>query len=297
MAVRQNALKLMIIAGILVLLLMPGSSLAGSADLGLSRAGLPDRGGRQPLQLGLDPGYLKGYIADTGSIATGLPSWSMSAWLKIPVIAGVTTVLADDEDNIQRWLQNRRSLDSNRVAAFAKVFGDGKCVVPALAALYCAGRVLDGERARRTALLGMESLAITGLFTEALKYATQKHRPVSGDLEDVSWDGPGLSGANLSFPSGHAAAAFAVATVAASVYSDNPIVPPLAYGTAALCAYSRLNDNAHWMSDVLVGSAIGYFTAKAVVGLHGGETRARHRFGVAPVVNSDLAGLSVSYGF
>jgi hypothetical protein len=42
----------------------------------------------------------------------------------------------------------------------------------------------------------------------------------------------------------------------------------LAYGISTVSALSRLHDNDHWASDVFLGSAIGYFTAKAILALH-----------------------------
>jgi membrane-associated phospholipid phosphatase len=44
----------------------------------------------------------------------------------------------------------------------------------------------------------------------------------------------------------------------------------LAYGIATLTALSRVNDNAHWASDVFFGAIIGYFTAKAIMALNNG---------------------------
>jgi hypothetical protein len=58
-------------------------------------------------------------------------------------------------------------------------------------------------------------------------------------------------------------------------YADHSLVPPLAYCAATLGALSRVNDNAHWMSDIILGSAIGHFTAKAIVGRHGGGASSR----------------------
>lgn len=249
----------------------------------------------EAMTLKLNGGYLRGYASHTKSILTSPSSWRFSGWLKASLILGVTAVLADDEEDVQAWLQDKRSTDTDRVARWVKPLGNGRYTLPALGALYCYGRLRGSERAARTALLGLESFAITGLFTETIKHVSHKHRPMSGDFETVMWDGPSASGANLSFPSGHAASAFAIATVVASEYEDNLVVPPLVYGAAGLCAYSRLNDNAHWLTDVILGAAIGYFTAKAVVGLHGSGTHGR--LSLSPVVNDRYAGLSLCRSF
>ena len=94
--------------------------------------------------------------------------------------------------------------------------------------------------------------------------ATHRHRPNSGNSSS-SWDGFKFSKDNVSFPSGHAATAFACATVIANEYKGNRTIVNTAYGLATLSALSRINDNDHWSSDVFIGSAIGYFTAKAII--------------------------------
>ena len=85
-----------------------------------------------------------------------------------------------------------------------------------------------------------------------------------------------------------------VATVIASEY-DNIIVPTLAYGVATITALNRISHNAHWSSDTFVGSAIGYFTGKAVVASHRGGKEGRLSF--TPMVIGDTVGMGVTYKF
>jgi membrane-associated phospholipid phosphatase len=238
--------------------------------------------------------YFKGFLGDTRDVLMAPSGWSPSTWIKFSLLVGLTATLADEEEDIQNWVQKHRNSDTDGVARFVKPFGDGKYTVPALAALYCVGHFSDDAKARRTALLGIESFVVTGIFTETIKHTSHKHRPRSGNLEEVVWDGPGVSSANLSFPSGHAASAFAVATVVASGYGDHAVVPPLVYGAATLCALSRVHDNAHWMSDVVIGTAIGHFTAKAIIGLSGGTGR---NLSLQPVISNGRSGLSLAYRF
>lgn len=61
---------------------------------------------------------------------------------------------------------------------------------------------------------------------------------------------------NPSMPSGHAVAAFALATVI-SYLSTHAWVQQLAWCVAVLVALSRLYVGVHWLSDVLVGGAMG----------------------------------------
>jgi hypothetical protein len=239
--------------------------------------------------------YFKGYVSDARAIVTSPLAWRSTDWLKFSLIAGVALTVAQEEDDIQHWMQDNRSDDSNIVAGITEPLGNGKYAVPALGALYCYGRLFGDDRARRAGLLSIESVVISGAVTAAVKYLSHKHRPGAIQADEIPWEGPGLSTANLSFPSGHSACAFAIGTVVASEYGDNAFVPPLAYGAAALCAWSRLHDNAHWVSDIIIGSAIGHFTGRAVVGLHGGGGEGD--FSLVPAVNETGAGLSLSYKF
>jgi len=225
------------------------------------------------LSLGLD--YFKGYLSDAGAIVASPLSWRGEEWLKFSAVVAVTFVISSEEDDVQSWVQKSRNDDTDMVAQYTGPAGSGKYVLPALVGLYGYGRIAGRDRAERTALLGMESVILSGFFTNAVKYLTHKHRPGHAYGNDVSWNGPGLSHADLSFPSGHSTCSFAVATVVALEYGDNSLVPPLAYCAATLAALSRVNDNAHWMSDIILGSAIGHFTARAIVSRHGGGPASR----------------------
>jgi len=215
-------------------------------------------------ELKLNGDYFEGYVSDIKNILTSPSHWQRSDWIKASFITGITAGLYTQDQKIQNWAQENRSSISDRISEFAKPFGDGRYTLPGLGALYLYGHFFKNEKAQRTALLSLESFVISGLFVQALKFTGHRHRPSSGDPYNT-WDGPSFSTSNLSFPSGHSSSAFAIATVIASEYRDKTFIPPLAYGIATLTALSRVNDNAHWASDVFFGAIIGYFTAKAII--------------------------------
>src|SRR2546430_6081458 len=73
-----------------------------------------------------------------------------------------------------------------------------------------------------------------------------------------------------SFPSGHSVAAFAAAAAVSSETStwwpsSRWIIGPAMFGGAALTGISRMYDNKHWASDVIVGGGIGTFAGLKVV--------------------------------
>ena len=81
-----------------------------------------------------------------------------------------------------------------------------------------------------------------------LKYSINRTRP---------------NGHDASFPSGHTATAFTGATLLAHEYGDRSIWIPIAgYTVATATGVMRVLNNRHYVSDVIVGAAVGILTAE-----------------------------------
>jgi hypothetical protein len=243
----------------------------------------------------LDKEYFKGYVTDFKNIITSPARWDTCDWITAVAVTGVAAGLYDNDAKIQKWAQNHRTTTTDKIGDNVTLVGFGVLTAPVVGGMYLYGYMVDDGKMRKTSLLTVESFVLTGVFVQILKNAAGRHRPYTGDPPHT-WDGPSAhnSASRMSFPSGHGSSAFAIATVIASEY-DNIIVPTLAYGVAAITALNRVSHNAHWSSDTLVGSAIGYFTGKAVVASHrgGGEGR----LSLAPMVIGDSAGMGMTYKF
>jgi undecaprenyl-diphosphatase len=100
-----------------------------------------------------------------------------------------------------------------------------------------------------TVRLAVAALAGTNLVVEVLKRAVGRQRP---DGEQKR--------SNSSFPSSHAANAFAVAWVLGARWRRGI---PLFVALALLVAFSRMYLNRHFLSDVVVGALIGVICAWA----------------------------------
>src|SRR5262249_55631828 len=83
--------------------------------------------------------------------------------------------------------------------------------------------------------------------------------------------GRGLKGDKYqSFPSGHTVAAFAAAAAVVNETSRwwpnyTWFIAPTMFGGASLVGVSRMYNNRHWASDVMMGAAIGTFAGNKVV--------------------------------
>jgi membrane-associated phospholipid phosphatase len=143
-----------------------------------------------------------------------------------------------------------------------RVCGSGYGASSIAGAFYLIGRATHNARARETGLLGGEALIDSGIVAAVLKSSTQRPRPRAGKERGDFFDG------GLSFPSGHTIAAWSLATVIANEYKDRPYVRFGVYGLAALMSASRFTGRNHFLSDVLVGSAIGYGIGRYVYRVH-----------------------------
>jgi membrane-associated phospholipid phosphatase len=243
--------------------------------------------GTKPVELNGD--YFKGYLTDTGNILTSPARWNRSDWLEASLVTGVAVGLYTQDDHIQRWVQKHKNTTTSNLADDAKKVWI--ISIPALVGLGAYGYVSSDDKAKTTFLLATESFVIDGVFVQALKRTTGRHRPYTGDPHDT-WSGFTSNSAHFSFPSGDSSSAFAIATVVASEY-DNMIVPPLVYGASTLIALERVHNNAHWSSDVFVAAAIGYFTGKAVVASHTKQSN----LSFEPFIDGNDKGVLVSYRF
>ena len=137
--------------------------------------------------------------------------------------------------------------------------GSGYATGGFVAALYLIGRSEGNAHLRETGLLAGEALIDTGILAQGLKVITQRPRPTTDDHSGEFYD------KGSSFPSGHAISAWSVATVVAYEYGDDkPWVKFLAYGTAATVSIACYTSGNHYLSDVFVGSALGYGVGRFV---------------------------------
>lgn len=162
-------------------------------------------------------------------------------------------------------VQELRSPFTDGVARIGDTFGDGRYLLPAVGAAYLAGRVFHNDPVARTAWRAGKAAVVAGGATLVIKELVGRARPWQGGDADsfVPFDG------RVSFPSGHTAVAFAVATAVARSTADRWSDIAL-YSAATLTALARINDDAHWTSDVLAGAALGYLTGRWATRARGG---------------------------
>lgn len=245
-----------------------------------------------PFTVKLNGDYLESFWHDSKSIAISPFHWSGKQWAQfggVVTTAGGLYFLADA--NLKDWSQSNKTHTTEQISSVLEVVGNGKCPIFTAGALFIYSTIAKKPKAQRTALLILNSYLITGATAQFSKFMTSRHRPWS-NAKFNEWDGPSLDGKHTSFFSGHSTTVWAFATVFAMEYKEKKWVVPIAYSIAGLSALSRIHDNAHWASDVFVGSAFGYFLTKTIVRNH---QRDEGGLSVYPAINGK--GLVLNYGF
>jgi membrane-associated phospholipid phosphatase len=170
-----------------------------------------------------------------------------------------------------------------------------------IAGLTCwVGRHNGDQTTQTTALLELRAVSDSWLVVEILKVATQRPRPTfgGGSVRDHNADGKFFTG-GTSFPSGHAAGAFALATVVSERNREKRWVAPVAFGLASMVSISRVTVRTHFPSDVFVGATLGFLIGRYVVRSAGHPLQGRRlRSKLQPAISlEEESSLAISWEF
>lgn len=203
-------------------------------------------------------------------------------WARTAAVVAITGGVLSLDKPISRYAGDLRQRNTSVVntSKYVTRFG-GVYEVYTLAALGTYGWIFKNEKIKTTTLLASQAYITSYLIFESVKFLTGRQRPFYYDpvtnKNSPTWHGPFYrfkkdangnkpdSYSYTSFPSGHTTLAFAAATVYAMEYSDRPIVPILSYSAASLIGLSRITENKHWASDVLIGGILGHLIGRQVV--------------------------------
>ena len=209
-----------------------------------------------------------------------LPAGSKSIWLFpvqlskghhwIPTLAvtGITAglIVADPHDT--PYFRQTTHFDTFNKAFSGSITSLETAIPPV--ALLIVGHFRHDSYAEKSALLAGEAYADGAIVDLVTKMTTRRLRPSqippTGPFNDTFFsEKVSNAGISSSFPSGHATAAFAVATVFAHRYRQHRWVPWAAYGVASVISFSRVTNQAHFPSDVFFGAALGFAISEFAV--------------------------------
>jgi membrane-associated phospholipid phosphatase len=153
-----------------------------------------------------------------------------------------------------------------------------------VAGMFTAGRLSNGTRFRAMTYDMLDAAIVNFGYTGLLKVAVGRERPNSQDEK--------------SFPSGHTSNSFALAAVAERHYGWKLGVP--AYLLAGLVGASRIQQDKHYLSDVVAGATLGYIVGRTVVRVNSRPIEEGPRSAslqVSPIVGRGTRGVMVTVSY
>jgi len=212
------------------------------------------------------------------------------------MLGGALLANTEMDHHFQDWYRdNIRSGCTNELAKISKQFGEGHILIPAMAASAVTYRfwqtwreVPDGlctfgewtDRSTRGYLVGAPTLLM-------FQSVTGGGRPRSG----VSHWKPFRNHNGIS---GHAYLG-AVPFITAAHMTEKPAAKGLFYALSTFCAWSRVNDDAHYLSQVALGWYLAYLSVRAVSETEG--SRLPKGLTIFPVSIEDSVGIGLRYQY
>ncbi len=205
----------------------------------------------------------KRYGSDTAALVVAPFHWgAQDGWKAAGAAAMIGGAFAADREVYDGFARNRSDF-TDGVSKATTWFGGGGALGIA-AALIGVGLAVESPEVRDMGRDALEAAVIAGMFTNwVIKPTAGRYRPSESNGETIF---DPFSG-HRSFTSGHATQAFAVASVIA-MRSPGWIIPTAAYGLAFVVACDRINDRAHFASDVVAGALFATATGRFLVRRH-----------------------------
>jgi membrane-associated phospholipid phosphatase len=134
--------------------------------------------------------------------------------------------------------------------------GNGATLILGALALYIAGKFLS----QRMCVVGKSlfiGLLSSGIVVQVMKHLIGRARPRL--TSDPVFIGPSFRSGYDSFPSGHSALVFCMAYILSSHFPKYRVI---FYMFASIVALDRVEDFAHFPSDILAGAMLGLIVTK-----------------------------------
>ncbi len=230
--------------------------------------------------------YFKKYWTDTKTIVSSPFRWKSKDWTQFGAFIVAESGLTLVDPGVRDFFQSHQNKTASYISTNVLEGFGAKHSYLLMGGIFTYGLIFKNNKCKSTALLALESFALASLVTRVPKELLGRERPHSGH-GPYTFNGPFT---NVSFPSGHTTASFAVASVIATQFRDSKWIPITAYSVAGLAGISRIYDNQHWLTDVVAGATIGTLVGNLV-----SHRTLNSHLTVVPFGNGTFQGIKVVY--
>lgn len=197
--------------------------------------------------------------------------WKGKELLILAAIGGGTFGLMQIDEAVRDEMLLNRDYVKSIPMEFGRYWGEPLVSIAFSAAFLIHGITSDNLANKKLGYEIGQSFLYTGGVTVMLKNLFGRSRPYMGRGAFSFYPFHLKSYRYWSLPSGHTSLAFSLSTVL-SKNLDSDALKAAAFLPAVLTAFSRVYNNYHWVSDVFLGAALGYFIGEYVTELHNKKT-------------------------
>ncbi len=229
---------------------------------------------------------------DGKALATQPLRWKTKDWLTLGgVAAGTYLAYSFTDEEVHQYFSDRPELKEKTIFKISKMYGE-----PLISGVIAGGLSLyaytqKDEEAAQIAFEIVESVVYSLSLNVAIKTFVGRSRPFREE-GNHKFKLINLDYETTAFPSGHSTVAFSLSSVLAA-HTENYFYKTLLFAPAFLTATQRLVQDQHWSSDVIAGSAIGFFIGNYLVSRH----RDRDYFPFFLASDGESLNLIISYEF
>ena len=194
-------------------------------------------------------------------------------WNDVIKVTAATSLSFLIDKEVKKFMLDvkHRSDFQDKISKIDRYYGNTRSAVIIIGGTFFTGLVIGNNEIMNAGIMLSESVIFSNIITQSLKMLTGRERPDETN-NNFHFIGPNLGFDKFqALPSGHSTTSFAISTVAAGL-TDNVYLKILFYSPAFLTSLSRIYNNRHWLSDVLLGGLVGYYTGKKVLSLNGKST-------------------------
>lgn len=182
--------------------------------------------------------------------------WKKKEWLLLGgtlVTAGAASLL---DRPIYRFTQSNQTSFQDGIASFGDFMGQPKNNYPMMLGFWSAGVIVNNEWMRDTGVMLIASVTASGLIQTFAKTAVGRSRSTRGEEFSYNFRSFADVADSHSFPSGHSMLALSMYWILARQTNFVPL-KVVFYAVPVVVGWSRVYDNAHWFSDIILGVAFG----------------------------------------
>lgn len=216
--------------------------------------------------------------------------WEKKDFLRLGSTLAISGAAMFVDKGVYRFMQRNHTGPLNELEKVGDFLGQPEHNYPFMLTVWGAGVLLNNDWLRDTGIMVIASVSTSGLLQTIAKEAVGRARPQANrspfEFKPFSNDA-----AYHSFPSGHTMLSVATSWILARQVNFIPL-KVVFFTLPVITGMSRVYVGAHWLSDILLGSALGIACAESVLRIYPAlKKKNKVAFSLAP----NAKGISMVY--